>query len=134
MMSMRLSPPAHQHFEPAAWQLDAAVAVVPEMPPEVKALLEKLRHAKQMLEQAQRDAAGVVHAAAVTLTREDGLSMRDAGRIMGISHQRVAQILEENEHLGQELGNFGGGDFGGVSLPEGGPMGRHGAYEAAIKT
>lgn len=110
-----------------------AVEVVPDCPPDVVALLESVRRVKEALEQAQRDASEIVHQAAVTLTRDDGLSMRDAGRLIGISHQRVAQILEESERLGEKLGNFGGGELGGVALPKGDPMGPHGAYQKPVR-
>lgn len=37
---------------------------------------------------------------AVHLVRDKALSMRDAGRIIGLSHQRVAQLVEEHDALG----------------------------------
>ena len=110
-----------------------AIEIAPDFAPDVKDLLDNVHRARQALDEAQRTAAAVVQHAAMVLTRENGLSMRDAGRALGISHQRVSQILEENERLDHDLGNFGD-SVGGIALPKGDPMGPHGAYEGPVGT
>ena len=66
------------------------VDVVP--PPRAAALigtmndaLETAREATETVASARREAAKVL--------RADGLPMRDVGRLLGLSHQRVSQIL-----------------------------------------
>ncbi len=39
-------------------------------------------------------------ALAVELTRTKGLSMRDAGKVIGLSHQRIAQLIAEHDAMG----------------------------------
>lgn len=37
----------------------------------------------------------IANKAAITLVRDMGVSMRDAAELLGLSHQRVHQILKE---------------------------------------
>jgi len=108
------------------------VDVQPVLPQDVQALLDAVARAKEVVEKARHEAAALVQQAAVTLTREGGFSMRDAGRVMGVSHQRIAQILKENERLGHKTGNLGAGQTSGVRLPKGDPVGPHGAHDGPI--
>ncbi len=64
-----------------------------ELPEAWARVVEDARRARASAEQAERAAADTVRRAARELTAA-GLSMRDVGSIMGVSHQRVAQLLE----------------------------------------
>lgn len=57
-------------------------------------VVEHLHRADELREQARetRQAANAEHAAAVRELRQSGVSMRDAGRALGLSHQRVSQL------------------------------------------
>lgn len=62
---------------------------------EIQHELVQLRRARQDAEEAQAMVAGLTRDVATKLVDVCGLTVRDAGRLMGVSHQRVAQILAE---------------------------------------
>ena len=67
------------------------VVVKPELGPELDAAVDRARKARDRGDRAQRDAAQA-SSAAVSALLGLGLSMREAGQLLGLSHQRVAQI------------------------------------------
>jgi len=67
------------------------VVVMPELGPELHGVVDRARRARVRADRAQRE-AGEAQIAAVTALLRLGLSMREAGQILGLSHQRVAQI------------------------------------------
>lgn len=68
---------------------DVQVSVQPVLPTEVRAVVQDALKARAAAERAP----AVNQQAARVLTKDLGLSLRDAGAIMGLSFQRVAQLL-----------------------------------------
>jgi hypothetical protein len=68
------------------------VMVVPEMPDAVRAIVDKATTARSQAAQAQDAAAQLTREAARRLVGE-GLTVRDAGALLGVSHQRIAQLV-----------------------------------------
>ena len=56
------------------------------------ALVKKATAARARIEQAQAEAIRTTDAAARSLVRQLGLSVRDAAELLGVSHQRVQQM------------------------------------------
>ena len=73
------------------------VCVVP--PDSVAALLEEMRESEAAATAANERAAKLRRQVAQQL-RDDGFPLRDIGRLAGISHQRVSQILARARRSG----------------------------------
>jgi hypothetical protein len=69
------------------------VTVVPEVPDAVRAIVDQATTARSQAAQAQDAAAQLTREAARRLVGE-GLTVRDAGVLLGVSHQRIAQLLQ----------------------------------------
>lgn len=63
-------------------------------PQEVAGLLDELHHSVSVAEEASATAARARREAA-KLLRDAGFPMRDIGQLLGVSHQRVSQILAQ---------------------------------------
>lgn len=62
------------------------------LPPKVQRAIDQSQAARKRAEQEQARAQSALRAT-VKLLGELGLSVRDAGKLLGLSHQRIQQIL-----------------------------------------
>ena len=69
------------------------VVVEPQLPERVQLALDRIAAARAARKAAEEAERGAMQAAARTLT--DTLSQRDAGKIIGVSFQRISQLLKE---------------------------------------
>jgi predicted RNase H-like HicB family nuclease len=78
-------------FEVAPEELNLAEDL--RLPAPVKASLELARKQREHAHAAQETAAGATREAARALVKDGHLSVRDAADVLGLSHQRVQQLL-----------------------------------------
>lgn len=69
------------------------LTLVPVLPPGVQADVDRARTARGEADALQREAATATARAARELVKGTKLTVREAGQILGVSHQRVAQLL-----------------------------------------
>ena len=62
-----------------------------EIPPKIREVVDAVDAARERSAAAQREESETLRAAA-DATLGSGLTMRDAGRLLGVSHQRIAQL------------------------------------------
>jgi hypothetical protein len=74
------------------------VVVTPVVPASVRSLVEEATEARSHAAQAQDSAAQLTRRAAERLV-EEGLTVRDAGVLLGVSHQRIAQLVRSARQL-----------------------------------
>lgn len=68
------------------------------LPADARRALARARADRKKMEVEARRAQATTAAAVRTLIKSFGLSVRDTGELLGISHQRVQQLVHDNEH------------------------------------
>jgi predicted RNase H-like HicB family nuclease len=74
-----------------------SIQLAPVLDERAQKVLEQVDQAKGAAEDAQRQALAAMSRAARTLVRDEGLTVRDAGRLLGVSFQRVSQLVSSRK-------------------------------------
>lgn len=82
------------------------VEIRPELDSTLSDVVLRALAAKGRAAGAQAEASNLQRQAARLLT-ESGMTIRDAGDLLGITHQRVAQLLASRRQAGQEVRETG---------------------------
>ena len=70
------------------------IKIEPVLPRELQKKVGRLRKVRTEAEVMQRQAAVVSAEVAADLVKNAHLTVRDAGRVLGLSHQRITQLLK----------------------------------------
>ena len=70
------------------------VVVEPVLPGDLQKKIGRARRARSQADLMQREAVTVSAEVAADLVNRAHLTVRDAGRVLGVSHQRIAQLLK----------------------------------------
>jgi len=80
------------------------IKVEPILPRDLQKKVGRARKVRGEAEALQVEAVTVSAAVAADLVQRAHLTVRDAGRVLGISHQRIAQLLKAGTGEGRRVG------------------------------
>ncbi|MGH9046284.1 MAG: type II toxin-antitoxin system HicB family antitoxin [Acidimicrobiales bacterium] len=83
--------------EPVATVKDRVIFRPPALPEEIERTVEMALAEREIAEAATRVAAELTQQASIQLVTDARMSMRDAADILGLSHQRVQQLVANPE-------------------------------------
>jgi predicted RNase H-like HicB family nuclease len=72
---------------------DAVITEAIRLPADLRTAIQRSRRTRERAEREQENAQTETRAAAEALV-EEGVSLRDAGELLGLSHQRVQQLVQ----------------------------------------
>jgi predicted RNase H-like HicB family nuclease len=72
---------------------DAVIEETIRLPADLKAAIQRSRRTRKRAEREHENAQEQTRAAAEALV-DEGVSLRDAGELLGLSHQRVQQLVQ----------------------------------------
>ncbi len=72
---------------------DAVIEEVIRLPADLRTAIKRSRRTRERAEREQENAQAQTRAAAEALVGK-GVSLRDAGELLGLSHQRVQQLVQ----------------------------------------
>jgi predicted RNase H-like HicB family nuclease len=75
------------------------VLLVPDLPADIEAEVDAAKELRETAERYQREATAAARALAIKLVDRYRLTLRDVGRIIGLSYQRISQLLDKSEQM-----------------------------------
>lgn len=70
---------------------------LPELPDHIQEIVEKALAEREIADAVSKSASNAVTEAALSLVHDAHLSLRDAGEVLGLSHQRIQQLVSGAE-------------------------------------
>ncbi|HUZ86281.1 MAG TPA: type II toxin-antitoxin system HicB family antitoxin [Candidatus Baltobacterales bacterium] len=77
------------------------VRIEPRLPRDLEKRVGRVRKVREDAEALQREAAAVSAEVASDLVTKAHMTVRDAGRVLGLSHQRIAQLIKPADANGR---------------------------------
>lgn len=75
------------------------------LPTGIRSVIRAAERARSNAEDADERAAAETSRAATTLVGREGMSVRDAGELLGLSHQRIAQLVSQADRNSPQHAN-----------------------------